>query len=66
MRKRKRRIKDIPLSDWIIRIAEEPIADYYQYPPVTNSFDYECCKHCSNNPANGGSGICYCVLPYMS
>lgn len=23
------------------------------------------CAHCSNNPANGGSGICNCALPYM-
>lgn len=22
----------------------------------------EVCKHCSNNPANGGSGICHCTL----
>ena len=20
------------------------------------------CKHCSNNPRNGGSGICHCTL----
>lgn len=24
------------------------------------------CRHCSNNPMNGGSGICLCTLPYMS
>lgn len=22
-----------------------------------------CCKHCSNHPVNGGSGICNCTLP---
>lgn len=22
----------------------------------------ECCKHCSNHPTNGGSGICHCIL----
>lgn len=22
----------------------------------------EVCKHCSNNPENGGSGICHCTL----
>lgn len=29
-------------------------------------FDYKCCRTCHNNPKNGGSGICNCVLPYMS
>ena len=24
--------------------------------------DYDVCKHCSNNPKNGGSGICHCIL----
>lgn len=28
-------------------------------------FEYNCCKNCSNNPANGGSGICNCTLPYF-
>ena len=28
--------------------------------------DYpDCCDGCSNNPKNGGSGICNCTLPYM-
>ena len=28
--------------------------------------DYpSCCDGCSNNPKNGGSGICHCTLPYM-
>lgn len=28
--------------------------------------DYpSCCDGCSNNPKNGGSGICSCTLPYM-
>ena len=26
----------------------------------------ECCRYCSNHPINGGSGICHCVLPYMT
>lgn len=25
----------------------------------------DCCDECSNNPKNGGSGICNCTLPYM-
>lgn len=32
------------------------------YPQI----DYpSCCDGCSNNPKNGGSGICNCTLPYM-
>lgn len=27
-----------------------------------SSYDYSPCRTCSNNPANGGSGICYCTL----
>ena len=26
----------------------------------------QCCLTCPNHPSNGGSGICNCVLPYMS
>ena len=26
----------------------------------------ECCRHCTNHPMNGGSGICCCTLPYMT
>lgn len=30
--------------------------------------NYECCKHCSNNPDVNphASGVCCCSLPYMS
>ena len=29
--------------------------------------NYECCKHCSNNPANNpNAGPCCCSLPYMT
>ena len=27
-------------------------------------YNYKCCENCSNNPNNGGSGICNCTLPY--
>lgn len=33
---------------------------------ISNDSTPECCKHCPNHPSNGGSGICNCVLPYMS
>lgn len=29
------------------------------------TFTYKCCQNCPNNPDNGGSGICHCVLPSM-
>ena len=29
---------------------------------VGNFFQSSACKLCSNNPANGGSGICHCIL----
>jgi hypothetical protein len=29
------------------------------------AFNNEACKNCSNNPANGGSGICNCTLGQM-
>ena len=29
------------------------------------TFTYKCCQNCPNNPANGGNGICFCVLPSM-
>ena len=27
-------------------------------------YSYKCCENCSNNPKNGGSGVCNCTLPY--
>ena len=29
-------------------------------------FNNEACQSCSNNPKNGGSGICNCTIPYLS
>jgi len=40
--------------------------DYGKKYLDVNGFDYpDCCDGCSNNPRNGGSGICNCTLPYM-
>ena len=40
--------------------------DYCKKYLEVNGFDYpDCCNGCSNNPKNGGSGICNCTLPYM-
>lgn len=40
--------------------------DYGKTYLKVNGFDYpDCCDGCSNNPKNGGCGICNCTLPYM-
>jgi hypothetical protein len=40
--------------------------DYGKRFLEVNGYDYpDCCNGCSNNPKNGGSGICNCTLPYM-
>lgn len=42
--------------------------DYYiveRCVPVQSSdsaFENSACKYCSNNPRNGGSGICHCIM----
>lgn len=33
----------------------------YTHPSDIN-YESNPCTHCSNNPANGGSGICHCIL----
>lgn len=30
--------------------------------PSDSKFDASPCKYCGNNPANGGNGICNCIL----
>ena len=40
--------------------------DYGKRYLEVNNLEYpDCCTECSNNPKNGGSGICNCTLPYM-
>lgn len=44
----------------IINAPEPPkvyISGYIQQPYQTSP-----CMYCSNNPNNGGSGICHCIL----
>lgn len=35
-----------------------------EYPtqPSNALYDKSPCKYCSNNPANGGSGVCHCIM----
>ena len=39
----------------------------YKFKPeiAYSSFGYSCCEKCNNNPKNGGSGICHCILPLV-
>lgn len=41
---------------------EEPNFTEIKNPFVRDSFENEACKNCSNNPENGGTGICFCTL----
>lgn len=34
----------------------------YVTESLTWNYSNEMCKHCGNNPKNGGSGICHCTL----
>lgn len=33
--------------------------------PIKYNFGSEACVNCSNNPKNGGDGICFCILGQM-
>ena len=51
--------KDSPLPDYDITKAWSGVDyDIEKYQMLTNN----ACKYCSNNPENGGSGICNCTL----
>ena len=46
-----------------VSLDDLTLLNNYNLEDVTiNSFEQPACKHCSNNPANGGSGICQCTL----
>ena len=44
------------------------VVDPWKYGIAPNAGYYvpNCCRNCSNHPSNGGSGICHCMLPYMT
>lgn len=46
--------------DGCYRIAWLPVN--LTYNPQQSLFPNDPCEHCSNNPKNGGSGICHCIL----
>ena len=46
-------------SNWVDPIVKDIIWDVDK----RNSNDIpEACRHCSNHPSNGGSGVCLCTL----
>lgn len=54
---------DIQIED----AAKQELNNYEKVYPYFkdnsfSSFNSSSCQHCSNNPANGGSGICHCIL----
>lgn len=34
--------------------------------PFVSNFEQSACVNCSNNPKNGGSGVCFCTLGQMN
>lgn len=59
-----KRMEDCPLHE-----EEEKKENHWEPIPIitTKGTNFpSVCERCSNNPKNGGSGICHCVLPYMN
>ena len=48
----------VPFNRDFIRTETLSYLDYSH----ANNFEQSPCKNCSNNPKNGGSGICHCTL----
>ena len=46
----------------LLELAEAFRITGYESPSLNEAHYPTACKHCSNNPANGGSGICHCTL----
>lgn len=54
------------IEDCMEHLVYNWFEDYGKRFLEINGYDYpSCCDGCSNNPKNGGSGICNCTLPYM-
>lgn len=48
-----------PKCGWSVEIRDPIIKQTYVDYPFTIA---NACMNCSNNPKNGGSGICHCIL----
>ena len=53
---------ECPNCGWSYEQREEVIKVPFYKCPSLDSFIKDNCACCSNNPKNGGSGICHCIL----
>lgn len=53
-------------DDEIVRVPFSPPEKREDVVVTINHNTSDPCRSCSNNPKNGGSGICCCTIPYMS
>lgn len=58
---------DFLKKEGIVSMLEELKHYRFLFSPVSNpdvsgERPYSVCESCSNNPKNGGSGICFCTL----
>ena len=46
-----------------VNLDDTSLLNNYNFEDVTiSAFEQSSCVNCSNNPKNGGSGICFCTL----
>lgn len=64
-------IKEIKIKDTNDKLSlgdSKPVTSLFELTAIEEPFSFSPCQNCSNNPKNGGSGICNCTLglPKMS
>ena len=56
-----------PVSNTLDETENESLNNWLNTKPFLYPDTFpSVCDQCSNNPKNGGSGICNCTIPYMS
>lgn len=60
----------VPFGGNDIDIINQPslndyLNTYNSKDPLFNNFEQSACINCSNNPKNGGNGLCNCTLGQM-
>ena len=59
-------VKKSIIVPYEIKLPEPPPGGWYPEPnsskQETDKWMMTACSRCGNNPANGGSGICHCIL----
>lgn len=56
------RIPFVGNSNWPDTTEINKSIRYTPMGPSDKAYDGSPCQYCSNNPKNGGSGICHCIL----